>query len=273
MFKIIPVRELDKYNKNQENRLINKNHVNDFKDVLRKGNFIKNLAFGLNPIIVNPISLNVLEGQHRKEAILSSLKDGIIPDTLEVLVGEWAIDDEKDEKELIISLNTKTKNWTLEDYLNSYAQTQEAYKNLKDFCKNHELCSLIKNNGTITTYYRYAVAMAKGKTETKNLKRGDFTISETDLLMAHIIHDEVVRIRKKLGIHYKHKNNEIIIRDCSIEPLSIIWFHKRNEISINDIEKLKNIPSSVIKNPKKNKDDWDTVFYKLSEQIKKEKNN
>lgn len=264
LFKILSVLEVLSFGKGQRNRQISHKHVNDFVNVIKNGKskfYLDDgtyLVFGIIPIIINPLTGHILEGQHRLEAFKKAYQAGLIDENARILVAYWPIEDEEVENALIIELNSKTKNWTLEDYLNSYSQYLEYYKKLREFCEGHELCINYKN-GVRTFKYRYAAAMLTGKYQATSLRSGKFQFTDEEMKLGDTIHNEMVTIRKKL---------KFIMSGNDVEAMAAVWYSYRNKISANDIKKLSYIPKGLKDNKKfTKKEDWEQVFSRLRDII------
>ena len=264
-FRILSVAEVVSFGKAQRNRVVKSNHINDFVNVIKDsktrielgdGTY---LVFGVIPVVVNPVTKHILEGQHRLAAFIKSYELGYIDDNARILVAYWEVQDEEAENLLTIDLNSKTKNWSPEDYMTCYAQYIDYYKDLKEFCDTHCLCNEEKKNKK-TYKYRYAAAMITGKGEQTALKAGTFKFSKDDLNVADKIHNELYAIRKKLGV-------PLIGND--IEPMAVEWHKQRKLISVADIKNLQYIPKSIRETKFKSKTDWSDAFAKLKDVIQK----
>lgn len=265
-FKTLSYEEVAFFGKAQKNRKINEKHVNDFVNFLKDKVFVPDedgdmLAYGLIPIIVNPVTNHVLDGQHKLAAYKKAIDSGLIPSDVKILVGYWKINDETHENEVTVMLNTKSKNWSLADFLNAYAQDNKCYSGLVDFCEKHDLCKKITKDG-VQLKFRYGAAIITGSACEKSLKNGTFSYTEDQFAVADIVHNEMVSIRKKLGL--KNASNEI-------EYMAKVWHEKRKEMTANDIVSLTYIPCSVRNMQITTQKDWVMVFLLLNEQIKKDK--
>lgn len=264
-FKVLSYEEVVSFGKGQRNRKVKLNHVNDFINVIKNGKSRKYLdeevylVFGLIPVIINPVTGHIMEGQHRLQAFIDAHNKGMIDDNARILIVYWDIYDEELENTLIIDLNSNSKNWSIDDYMNNYSQYLEYYQKLKEFCENHELCMTYGKKGEKTHKYRYAAAMIKGMSQASVLKKGAFTCTDEELKQADIIHKELCEIRKKLNLP---------MVGTDIEAMAIVWHTDRNLISVSDIKSIyyfnKDIEKKLadIKNIK-NKKDWDYIFSKF----------
>lgn len=260
-FKILGYDEVVMFGKAQRNRKVKDKHVNEFVNLIKNKEYDEEtLVFGLIPIIINPVTNHILDGQHRLEAFKKAIKRGLIPENAKILVGFWKISDECAERDTIIVLNTNSKNWTLEDYLNSYAQMNEYYAKLRQFCQTHSLCNQ-KNGDVIKLNYRYGAAIIKGKACHSALKNEEFACDEAELALAEVIHEEMVQIRQKLEMNYS---------STDIEGMATEWHKARKIMSYKDILKV-NIPQRIMNNKPKNATEWENVFGLLYKRIAENK--
>ena len=266
-FKILSYEEVISFGKAQRNRKVNAQHVNDFYNIIkdRKSTITLEdgtyLVFGIIPIVVNPITWHVLEGQHRLEAFKKAYENGEIDENARILVALWEIKDLDLENIITIDLNSKTKNWSVEDYMTSYAQYISYYEKLSEFCRTHTLCNEVTKTGKEKLKYRYAAAMITGKGQQTNLKAGTFSFTDEQFKTADTIHKELYDIRKKLNLPLKGDE---------IEFMAIEWHKQRNFISVSDIKALKYLPKSIREMTIANKGDWRVVFSQLKDIIQKE---
>ena len=267
-FKILSYAEVASFGKNQRNRKVKDSHVNDFMNVIRDGKFAIHcddgtyLPFGAAPIIVNPNTGHILDGQHKKEAFIKAYEKGILDDNAGILVSYWPIDDPDLENLLTIALNTNTKKWLAEDYMNCYSQYIESYQMLKDFCLSHELCHEVTKSGSLKCKYRTATAMMTGKNCGSVLNSGAFSFSHEQARLADTIHDELKAIRKFLGMR---------MVGTDIEAMAIQWVTHRKMVSVSDITSLPRVSRKVYSmlTGVPNQKAWDTVFSVLESVIRK----
>ena len=256
------------FGRSQKNRQINDKHVNDFVTILKDKKFSPEedgtmLAYGIIPIIVNPVTNHILDGQHKLKAYNICIEKGLIPSGVKILIGMWSITDEAQENDFTIMLNSKSRNWQLNDYLDAYAVDNENYSKLREFCKTHNLCLKKNKKGdTISIDYRYGGAIIAGKAVSGLLKEGTFEFTDDQLAVADIVHREMEQIRKKMGI---------TTSSSDIEGMASAWHTYRQIMTVDDIVKMPVIPSKAKEIQVKNKKDWDVVFSILYTQ--KELNN
>lgn len=264
-FKTLSYEEVGSFGKDQRNRVVNEIHVNDFYNVIKNGRSRVDLGdgtylvLGILPVIVNPKTNHILEGQHRIAAFKKAHEKGDIDDNARIMVGYWRIEDDELENLITIDLNSNTKNWSLDDYMTSYAKYKTYYTQLRDFVQTHELCRVPTRKGD-RLKYRYAAAMITGKGCQTALKAGTLTFTPEQLKLADTIHRELVEIRKKLGMP---------ATGDEIEYMATEWYVQRNFISVADIKSLTYLPKSVTEKKIYNKADWREVFSILKDCVGK----
>lgn len=112
----------EKFNILEQNRNLNRNHINKIKDSITKHGYLAS-----NPIIVDS-KMNIIDGQHR----FIACKEMGLPINYEVI---------DDSENLIIDLNTTQRKWSINDYIKYYA--------VKDKNINYErVLNLIKKYNT-----------------------------------------------------------------------------------------------------------------------------
>lgn len=267
IFKLLTYEEVKDFGRNQKNRQINEQHVNDFVNVLKNKQWVPDedgdmVAYEIIPVIYNPVFNHILDAQHKHKAYLKCIEQGIIPDNVKILVGYWPIYNEELEHMITIDLNNKTKNWSLNDYMDCYSKYMDAYAKLKSFCENHILCKKINKDGEPQLKYRYGAAIVTGRGCEKVLKMGSLSFTEDQVALADIVHDEMVQIRHKLGI-YKTSSE--------VEDMAKAWHTQRKIMNAKDIVSLKHIPSSVKERQIKSQKDWNEVFSILNNIVQQQK--
>lgn len=236
------------FGKNHQNRMINHGHVNQIKKAMEAGDFPY-----MPPITVNDVTGNIIDGQHRTAAFLQAVKSGILPEDSKIEVKIVSIPQEK-EIEAICNANVNSKNWSVDDFIDSYARGNEPqrsnYIKLQQFCDSHTLLHkeyVSKTDNVVKTFkrnYRYAVAMLKGKDGKKLLKNGNLELNDDILSLGNIIHDEVETILEILDI----KDGP------AVETVAIIWFKYRTELPLTDWKKLLKKNKKYIKDELNKKD-------------------
>lgn len=234
-------RELTKnFSSNKENRAINRSHVSKIKSQM------KDCLGIMPPITVNLVTNHVIDGQHRLEAFQSLIDNNEISNESKLWVMYVDIPIEK-EREAIINANTNSRNWSIDDYIKSYAKVNDEYKKLDDWCASHELC----HEGT-KNKYRYAAAMLKGEASSKSLKDGSFTISDIDYERGDAIHTElyeiVLLLNKPLyGPFYEY--------------MAVSWDKVRKLHLFKEwLSEMKKKKKQLISKPFNTKNEWDNIF-------------
>lgn len=267
-FKILSIEEVVSFGQAQRNRQIDWSHVNEFYTIIKNTEFKKDddgtyLVYGIIPIIWNPLTNHILDAVHRVEGAKKAYANGLLDKNARFVVGLWPIENEDEENEVIVMLNTHSKNWTLNDYINSYAQYNENYQRLKDFCETHMLCRREPKTakGKVQYKYRYPAAMITGKGNQGTLASGAFSFTDEQFAEAHKVHEELVAIRKKLNLP---------MVGTDIENMACEWYVQRNFISVSEIKALTYIPKAIQdKKNIRNKKDWADVFRTLKDCIQK----
>lgn len=112
----------DMFSGMEGNRYIRRTHVDRLVKSIKENNLLSS-----NPIIVND-SLEVVDGQHRLEA---ARKLG--SEVYYIVMRDLDLDD-------VRLLNTTSRNWTLEDYLESHAKKgNHNYVILREYCREYGL--------------------------------------------------------------------------------------------------------------------------------------
>lgn len=232
---------------NQENRLINKPHLSKIKDQIRAS---LNL---MPPITININTLCIIDGQHRLTAFQQLVDKNEIPNDSTILVMFVNVG-LGTEKQAIVNANSNSKNWSVDDYMESYAKTNQHYSRLQSWCDGHVLCKQKKKRK-----YRYAAAMMKGRICSKELKDGTFVINEGDLYLGNLIHNELFEISKIMGL----PSNGMFY-----EAMAIEWHKYRNKYLFNKwIESFKKNKKLLKGLSFSNQNDWDTIFSKIETKI------
>ena len=237
---------------NRENRKINHGHLNKIKKQLLT-------AFDLIPPITgNMVTNHIVDGQHRLEAYLSLVKDGSLPkDTLlKAMYVNIPVDEETSRT---IDANTNSKNWSVEDYIESYIKKGVvSYVKLNDWCMNHLLTS---ENGK--SKFRYGAAMIKKKGCQNELKEGKFEATDEEFLAADEIHAELLEITELFGLKGK---------GSWLEALAISWAEIREQHDFREwMKEFKVKKQKLMKLPKTNQKEWNTIFATVHMAIDKKK--
>lgn len=240
-FELVPYEVSKSFGINKENRVLNRGHVERIKR-----QFL-NSYDTMPAITVNTVTRHIIDGQHRCTAWWDLYKSGQLPSDSLLKVMYVEIPVEK-EREAIIDANTNSKNWSLDDYINSYIkQNIISYVKLDEWCKSHSLSS---DSGK--SKYRYGSAMMTGKRCSNDLKNGLFTFTEEELQRADEVHAELLEIVELLEM--KGKGNWI-------ESLAVSWITVRTQHDFRTwIKEFKAKKQSLLKLPKDNSKDWENIF-------------
>lgn len=207
-FKSLSYEESLNLGRNQQNRMLNSSHVKSIGEQT-----ILYLDI-MPPITVNVETNNVIDGQHRLKAFQSLVASGRINPNSTIRVQYISVPPEL-EIPVIIDANTHSKNWTINDYIESYISGGYVdYIRLYDWCLGHELTS---RNGK--PKYRYGAAIIKGFSCQRELKAGTLTINREEVENAEDVYNEMIAI---MNIFKMPKNG------AYIETFATIWCKYRN---------------------------------------------
>jgi hypothetical protein len=240
----------NRFKSTTENRHVNHSHVSRLKEQMITS--FKNFP----PVNVNKRTNNIIDGQHRLAAFQKLIDDGLlsIETKLPIMYTDMS---EEDERLAIINANCNSKNWSLDDFMKSYAVDNIEYKKLEEWAKTHDLCFDGRNGKKAK--FRYAAAILKSQNCSKMLKDGSFYISNDDYKNGEEIHSELVEIIDVLG---KPVNGNFI------ESIALSWSDVRNLHSFKEwLRELKIKKPSINKKPFSNKKDWDFIFSIVSTAI------
>ncbi len=226
---------------NQENRAYNQSHLEKIKRQIRK-------SFDtMPPITINTITNHIVDGQHRLKAYQELYKAGELPmnANIKVMFVEIPFDEEKQE---IINANTNSKNWSMDDYITSFAKGGiVSFVKLDNWCKTHSLTS---EKGK--SKFRYGAAIITGRRCEAELKKGTFTFTEEQIQRAEDVHTELLEIVELL---------EMKGRGMWIESLATSWVAVRTQHKFRTwMKELQRRKQRFLKMPKDNSRDWDAIF-------------
>lgn len=250
-FEMVSFDETKNYGKNQENRSINRGHLQKIKEQC-----LENFAM-MPPITINTVTNHIIDGQHRLEAFRTLVSDGSLPkdSNIKVMFVEIPVDEEKDA---IVDANTNSKNWALDDYISSYVKAGiVSYIQLQEWCKEHILCCRFtkeKETGeqNKTYNYRYGAAILTGKRCSSELKSAKFTFTDADAKIGHDVHAEMLEIVELFNL----KGN-----GAWIEALAVTWHSYRGMHSFKEwMRELKAKKNRFMKMPKDNSTEWEAIF-------------
>lgn len=239
-FEVLTADETKDFGRNEQNRLINHGHIEKLKKQWLESASI------IPPITVNAVTKNVIDGQHRLESFQKLVESGDLPanSTIKVM---WVEIPYEAEKGAIIRANTNSKNWSLDDYISSYAKAGlKNYVELDDWCKRHTL-SFDKNKSK----YRYGSAIITGRRCAQELKDGTFAFTKEEADNAEIIHAELSEIIDLFELN----------KGPFIESLAVAWHSKRSSFKFSDwLKAFKKKKSKIMKMPKESSGDWCIIF-------------
>lgn len=159
---IFKTKKADNFNKVTGNRNIDFKHAASLKKGIAKEGF--NVG---QPIVIDK-DLSILDGQHRAEACSLLQQDG---KDVELY---FTIQETNDSFKKVIEMQTKRKNWKIEDFIHSYAEKgNENYIKLEEF-KINPLCNKITASSLIRLFNN-----SRSESTTKRIKEGKFIYSET----------------------------------------------------------------------------------------------
>lgn len=132
-FNLISYDDTLKYGVNQENRAYNRQHLQRLEKQC-----LTSLE-AMPPITINVNTNHIIDGQHRLKAYQTLCENGQLDKDSKIKVMLVDIPVEE-EKAAIINANTNSKNWTLDDYISSYAKAGVVYyAKLEEWCLQHSL--------------------------------------------------------------------------------------------------------------------------------------
>lgn len=183
---------------NPLNREIKDQNVND----LRKTLFKDGEWQGLQPIMVNVNTNNILDGQNRRELFFRLIDEGKIDPAKTELYIEYVQMSYEEETQYIIDLQ-KSKNWQTEDFcrLQIIAGNKDI-ATLKKFCDESIICAATTKNGKlISRAYRLANIILTGDRNENHIRQGKVHITKDDLVNGKIMQDEMVKLLNALQLN------------------------------------------------------------------------
>jgi hypothetical protein len=240
-FDLVSYEETLKYGKNQENRVYNHAHLERIKKQC-----LTSLEV-MPPITINVVTNHVTDGQHRLKAFHMLIESGLLPKDTLMKVMLVSIPEEE-EKQAIIDANIYSKNWSVDDFIGSYARAGvDDYTRLDTWCKKHTLtCDKDKSK------FRYGAAIITGKRCQTTLISGDFTCTDEELKKAETVHAEMLEIVQLFGLKGK---------GSWIEALAVSWDKARKQHDFKTwFKELKAKKQRFLKLPKTNSSEWDNIF-------------
>lgn len=248
-YKSVTLATSKKFSSNIKNRNLDKAHMSKISGQIVDMGGMEIFP----PITVNTVTNNVIDGQHRLYAYIKLVESGILPPTEKIDVKFVQIPAEK-EAEYIVKANTNSKNWSLDNFIDSYSQDNAYYSTLKEWCTNHTLCFSGRK-----AKIRYAAAIITGKNCSTDLSKGTVTFSDKQLRIAENVHSELTDILDALGKP---------TTGCFIEGLAVEWHAVRKKHAFSDwINTMKRMRQQIAKLPSKNKNDWKVILAVVSDSI------
>lgn len=237
------------------NRTVNRLHVKHIAEQMEK-----DLRF-FPPITVNIMTNHIIDGQHRLEAFKWLVKNERIP--ADSTISIMYVDEIENERALTINANVFSKRWVMNDYIESYATTNEEYAKLRQWCTEHPLMYETKVSPdakkTKGGYrYRFAAALLKGKSCQKELIDGTFTATEEEYAKAEELYGQIDEIFRIMGGG----------KPSAREKVATLWHQMHNLHSFADWKKMiKRNKGTLLKLPKDNGNDWEIIFNKVHSYI------
>lgn len=239
------------FNKNPYNRETNWRHVAKIKKSIADRSYFKNE----DPIKVNLVTRNIIDGHHRMEAFVQAYDEGDIGGNTLIKVYFLKIN-KKEEYKYILDCNNNRLSWKTKDFLNLADKLgDESVRKLKEVMKGREL---FVNSGVLRL--NRAVLFATGKTFTrKELENLNFNITDENCQTATEMHDEVIKILDAFELgHSGHY----------VDALARSWyaFRKTEHANLDELSTLMTKRdyrkhAKMLKNfGHSSKADWDFVF-------------
>lgn len=215
--------------------VIDQKHIRSIMNAMMRGEFIP-------PIIVDQKTNFVIDGQHRNEARMFLLKEGIEIE-LGVIYANF-------DNPLLAAImhNNKRKEWRIASYVKAYIHdNRESYKLLHHFCETHELFATGKK-------YKYscAIILLTHTYDTEVLKNGNLVITQEQCKNAEVIYNELLELYKLI----KCVTNKSIIKAWLAARFEII--HKINMQDYILLAKNKLVPPASFRIS-----EWHNAFLKV----------
>lgn len=259
------VEEVQNIDDSKLNRLIDMKHVSKLEKDM------EDAKPAFRPLVVNPLTNHLVDGQHTKKAFLNLIKKGKLNPSETLLVQFVEMTDEEEDKE-IEHMQQNSKAWYLDDYVHRYMKMKNAnYINLFNFAIHHSLtCKNVVNGDVDVTnitdrgvlknvLWRVASALIKGENCQKDLRTGTFVVTEEELKNAEQIHAEALQIRKALNFEEKGQQ---------VEQMFVAWSENRTtykfDLMLSELKnrRYKEMPKATLNN-------WRDIFEKAIGNIKK----
>lgn len=244
------------------NRDLNEKWVSKLKKDMATGDGLKHQQ----PIVVNAVTGNIIDGNHRFEAFKEGYEEGVIyeGDKLRVFYEECSLDEERD---LIIKYQNEL-HWKTKDYVKIASVSSESRPYIEKLEKAMSGRELFEGG----KYNRAAMFMTGKSIRNKASLYLDFRGTDEEIELGCRVHDDAVKILNAFGL--PHKGQFITSLGMSWRKLvidgrddidSIVWLMTKNRgTNKNYAGMLKGYSHSTIK-------DWDFIFGQALEFAKKAK--
>ena len=169
MKKIYSTKDYSRFSFLENNRIVKRSHVNEFKEEIKKND--RTMCF---PIVVDP-NLRIIDGQHRFHACMEL-----------GLPIYYVVDDDDDAEQAMINCNKINKKWEMMDWLRYRANKNGGcYKMLLDFIQQ-----------TGTTISNAMVIFPAKAINAATLRAGttDFGINENAFDIVHFLQSSEVKM-------------------------------------------------------------------------------
>lgn len=192
------LQKVRKFKFHYQNRQVEDAHIKRLRKTLFKDGIWNTMA----PVIVNILTMNILDGQHRWSLYLQLVDEGLIDPTQTMLWVEYVNMDPTEEHRYITELQ-EANHWDNEDFCESYVKGGDPYYiSAKNFCDTHPLCNSVNKAGKVSSRaYRLANIMLTGDRNEKHLRDGQLSFTKKEEKEADIIHGELLKILKALKIN------------------------------------------------------------------------
>lgn len=230
------------------------NHIDNIKKAILEAGTMRYFP----PLFVDIKNYVIADGNCRWNAALSLLKERKIS---ELTIGVIFIDIPEEEFDnYVITLNTTSKSWTLNDYIYNYASrsSDTGHKKLIDFCESHS--ALKKENGGISPRYGLAIL----KKQQSQVKSNKFSLTDEEIAVANSRLIEALEVRAKIGIEDIKSNG-----GGWFEPYLSAWAMFRDDKPNVDISRYLREANTCVKQRKSKvrvpygstkKNDWYQLF-------------
>ena len=169
------------------------------------------------PVVVNTVTMNILDGQYRRTVYLQLVNEGLIDPNVTKLWVEYVEMDPSEEHSYITKIQ-EANHWDNEEFCESYVRGGDPnYITAKEFCDSHPLCNRVNKAGKVSSRaYRLANIMLTGDRNEKHLRNGQLILSREDVKEGDAIHNEIMDILTTLKI-------ETTIGRSGLEGLASSW--------------------------------------------------